>query len=332
MLKFIYFYKRFPLQENFPVSTCKKSQTTLDELKKSSEEILTRSKEAAKIYDLAPNETLKEISSTLLTHPNTSDAVKTAIIEKRVRYYVFVYPSDGLNIKGYISLPANTSYPLPLMILLRGGNGLFGLPYPGELSAQPGYSVVSTTLRGGINEGEDQFGGDDVNDVKNLIDFLPALEQKLQVQFHASNKYMIGLSRGGMQLFLTLGRYPKLQSKFKKIASISGLLNLIHAIEERADFKEMLIEKFGLTHDEKGKAWLAMRQPIHCIPKISKKLPILIAQGTQDDRVCLKEGYDMLQALQDAGHEVTYIEIEGGNHVLQNSPDFLPVLVDWLEN
>lgn len=331
VLKFLKPTSPPPLLVNYPMSECTQSQENIEELKERSEKILEYSKETAKLYTLGSGETLKEITQSLLIHTNTSDLVKIAITDQHHKYYVFTYPSDGLMIKGYISLPANTDNPLPLIILLRGGNGLFGLPHPGGLTAQEGYSVVTSTIRGGINEGEDQYGGDDVNDVKNLIDFLPTLEQKLHIQFHASNKYMIGLSRGGMQLFLALERYPELQHKIKKIVSISGLLNLIQAVEARSDFKNKLIENFGLTEDEKGKDWLAMRQPIYHVSKLSKNLPILIAQGTQDKRVCLKEGYDMLQALHDAGHEVTYVEIEGGNHVLTNTPDFIPVLMNWLE-
>ena len=113
-------------------------------------------------------------------------------------------------------------------------------------------------------------------------------------------------------------------------AAMNSLCDLISLLD-RPDFKNTLIENFGLTDDENGKTWLAMRQPLNYVSKLSKNLPILIAQGTQDTRVCLKEGYDMMQALHDAGHEITYIEIEGGDHVLRNTPDFIPVLMDWLE-
>lgn len=315
---------------DFPMSNCLKPIQTQEELERESAEIFKKSQETAKLYEMQPGQILQEITQKVLNHPNTSLQVKKAISEQNHRYYIFSYPSDGLAIKGYISLPTPTSDPLPLIILLRGGNRIFGLPYPGELSTQKGYSVVVTTNRGGVSEGEDEFGGNDVNDVKNLMAFLPTLEEKLQVRFHPTNKYMVGVSRGGMQLFLALGRYPEIQRQVKKVASISGLLNIVIAIEDRPSFKAML-QDFGLTEDENGKAWLAWRQPINYVQKISKQLPILIAQGTQDNRVCLKEGYDMLQALHDEGHTVTYVEIEGGDHVLQNTPDFIPFLIQWFE-
>lgn len=287
-------------------------------------------KESAKIYALAPGETLKDITQMLMEHPNTSDQVKHAITQKHHRYYVFSYPSDGLSIKGYVSLPENTLSPLPLIIVLRGGQRFTGLPFPRELTTQDGYAVVCTTNRGAVSEGEDEYGGNDVNDVKNLIDFLPTLEDKLHIQFHPTDKYMIGLSRGGMQMFLALERYPELQQKIKKIVSLSGLLNIAKALQARPNFKEMLVKEFGLPEDEGAQEWILNRQPMHSVSKLSKHLSIMIAQGTQDDRVCLIEGYDMLQALHDAGHEVTYVEIEGGDHLLANTPDFTPMLMDWL--
>jgi predicted esterase len=168
-----------------------------------------------------------------------------------------------------------------------------------------------------------------VNDVKNLFEALPSLAKQLNVQFHPTQKYMIGVSRGGMELFLTLERYPELQKQIKKIITVSGLLDLKQATSDRSDFKEILTY-FGYRSNQKGKTWLAKRQPLNEVAKLSPQLPILIAQGTADTRVCLKEGYNMLQSLHDLGHDVTYVEIEGGEHILSNTTDFIPVLMDWL--
>lgn len=315
---------------NFSLLQCFKSSETLESLKNESEHIHKRSKETALLYALAPGETLKDITQAVLDHPNTSDRVKLSITENQHRYFIFTYPSDGLMIKGYISIPVNNHSQVPLIIYLRGGNRLFGLPHPNDLSTEQGYALIAPSFRDGVSEGEDEFGGNDVNDVKHLFDYLPNLEQQLKIQFHPVNKYMIGVSRGGMELFLALGRFPELQHKIKKVVSISGLLNIERAVADRPDFRDMLIEDFGLPQDDKAAAWLAERNPIHYASKIDKRLPIMIAQGTADNRVCLIEGYDMLQALHDAKHEVTYVEIEGGDHVLRNSPDFTLVLMNWL--
>lgn len=313
----------------FSKSECAKPEKAIKTLENEYEIILKRNKETAKLYTLKEDENLKDISSQLLKHANTSEKTKTSIKEN-YKYYVFSYLSDGLKIKGYISIPPNAKGPLPLIIMISGGNRMFGLPHPGGLSTQEGYAVIMTAHRGGVSEGKDQYGGEDVNDIKNLVDYLPALEQQLNVQFHPTDKYLMGVSRGGMQLFLALGRHPELQGKIKKAVSISGLLNFEQAVNDRSDFKGMLIDNFGLTNAN-NKTWVAKRQPLNYAEKLSKGLSILIAQGTQDTRVCLKEGYDMLQALHNAGHEVTYIEVEAANHGFGNAPDVIPVIMEWLK-
>lgn len=308
---------------------CPTAHQTQKELRKESEQILKRSQASKKLYQLKKGEDFKDVTQQVLDHQFTDKVAKEAIKAKQRRYYVFTYPSDGLTIKAFVSIPVGVKNP-PLIVLVRGGNREFGLPHPGQLSAYPGYALVATTNRGGVSEGQDEFGGKDVNDLKNLIDYLPTLAQKTDVQFSPSKTYMVGASRGGMQMFLALGRFPEIQQKIKKVASISGLLNMKYAIDQRKDFRDML-SNFGYQKGKKGEAWIATRQPLNYVNKLSKNLPIMIAQGSADTRVCVKEGYDMLEALHKNGNTVTYVEVEGGDHVLNNTTDFLKLLINWFE-
>ncbi len=292
--------------------------------------ITSRCKKSATLYHLAPGENLKDITELVLAHVNTSAIVKQAILEKRHQFYAFSYPSDNLTIKGYLSLPTTLNHDIPLIVLLRGGAHYFGLPHPSEISVQPGYALVATTYRDGINEGKDEYGGNDVNDVKNLVDYLSTLEAQLAINFHPQRKYMVGTSRGALQLFLCLGRYPQIQQKIAKIASIAGVMNLKAIFQERDEFKQKMIDKYGYTEDEQGKAWLALREPMNVIPQLSKNLPILIMQGTNDLRIYPGVGYDMVEALRAHDCDVTYIEVKGGDHWLLNAENVIPALMHWL--
>jgi dipeptidyl aminopeptidase/acylaminoacyl peptidase len=93
------------------------------------------------------------------------------------------YLSDGLRVKGYISYPIDKSKKYPCVIWNRGGignkgaidsftaRGLFGQ------IASWGYVVFATQYRGNDGgEGTDEFGGDDVNDVLNLIPLADEIE------------------------------------------------------------------------------------------------------------------------------------------------------------
>ncbi|MGE3319443.1 MAG: alpha/beta hydrolase family protein [Candidatus Berkiella sp.] len=300
---------------------------------KDTERLYQKSLASINIYELDDDETFKDVTEVIMKHENTPVDLKKAIQEDHIRCFVFLYPSDGLKIKGYITLPDPTKMkkPIPLVLLLRGGNRLFCLPHPNEYSAQQNFAVISTTFRGGISEGEDEFGGNDVNDIKNLFDFLPDLEKKLRVHFHPTHQYMIGVSRGAMQMFLALGRYPEYQKKIKKVVSVTGMLNFIHAIDERPDVKQTMIKDFGLPEGTLAKEWIAYRQPVRYVSSIDKNMPILIIQGTKDIRISKQEGLDMYHELKKTGHNVSYDEIANAEHMLENMPSYAYEILKWLE-
>ncbi len=193
------------------------------------------------------------------------------------------------------------------MILLPGGNRSFGLLNPGmDLTTYQNYIFVSPTYRGGVSEGNDEFGGRDVNDVKNLMAFLPTLQNLLDVQFQSCQVFMIGASRGGMEMFLALARYPELQQQVNKVVSLSGVLNFKGFIQDRPDIREMFVKKWKLKNEIKDPQWINSRNPLLSIPYLKTELPILIIQGGQDARVSLSEGLQMVEKLEQHGNPVTY--------------------------
>jgi dipeptidyl aminopeptidase/acylaminoacyl peptidase len=195
------------------------------------------------------------------------------------------------------------------------------------------YTVVSSALRGGVSEGTDEFGGKDVNDMKNLIKFIPEIAKELGVHIQPSCVFMIGPSRGGMEMFLTLAHFPELQKRVNKVVAISAILDLHQLIHDRPDdMKVMLESHFGLQEGSKGKEWIAKRDPLNTIPYISQSLPILVIQGTHDTRIGLAEGRRMVQALKQTGHNVSYWEVKGGDHVLMNHPQIMNDIAHWLES
>lgn len=303
-----------------------------EKLKKESQSIQERSAELASFYDISINEGIKEITEDVLQSPLIQNAQKQAIVENQRRIFLFVYPSDGLKIKGLISfVPIPEDYPT--LIFLRGGNRLFGILSPAHPLMNPEkYTVISTTYRGGVSEGIDEFGGDDVNDVKHLIDYIPELEQKLHIQIQQNKMFMLGGSRGGMQMFLALARFPEIQSRFKKIVSLSGMLDMRQSILSRPDMKAMFNEDFGLIEGVNEEEWIDYRDPLLAADHLALDLPILIMQGSADNRVTLLEGHHMVEKLQSRGNHVTYQEIEGGTHCLSNVENRTRLILEWLEN
>lgn len=282
-------------------------------------------------YQLGENEQWRDVTEQVLTSPDTSDQTKEQIRSHHRRLIVFKYPSDGLWVKGFISFTPNPEYH-PLLILFRWGNREFALMNPGvDLANYGNYTVISSTLRGGVSEGQDEFGGADVHDTKNLVDYLPTLAQKLGIQLHPHCVYMLGPSRGGMEMFLTLARYPALQQYVDKVISLSSMLDLNKQIQDRPfDMKEMFKQDFGLREGVNDQEWIAQRNPLQTIPYLRKDLPILILQGTADNRISLEEGYRMVRELQKSGHQVDYREYQGGDHTLTNVPQLMDQVSNWL--
>lgn len=307
------------------------SQADEEKRKQEGLEIEKLSQELAKFYDLPDETDILEITEKLLESPLVKEKNKKAIRDHHRRTFVFTYPSDGLKVKGFISfVPSDQENPL--MLFLRGGNRMFGILNPGaDFACTKNYTTISSTLRDGMSEGKDEFGGDDVNDIKNLIEYLPVLEEMLNFKISTSKRYMVGGSRGALEMFLTLHRFPELQDYFAKAVSLSGLVNLRICVEERPDMKQMFIEDFGLIENENEEDWINYRDPMLAIENIRKNLPILILHGAKDLRVSRLESYSIVEKLQENGNTVTYLEVEDGTHCLAERKDRMQIITDWLE-
>lgn len=284
----------------------------------------------ARLYEA--EEDLKEITADLLAFPDTKPKIKEEMLRANRRVFVFIYPCDGLKIKGYISFVPNPA-GRPVLYMLRGGTEIFGLMNPASrYSMMKDYTVIGSAQRGGVSEGKDEYGGDDVHDIAALFSFFPSLEKKLQISFRPRSVFALGGSRGAMELFLALARYPHLQKRVDKIISLSGLLDMEETLRFREDMLEMFVKKYGLVPGSNEKEWVARRDPIRTVPFIRRDLPILIIQGANDVRTPLSEGRHMVEALKENGNRVEYWEIEGGDHCIGNESEIMNRMADWLDS
>lgn len=284
----------------------------------------------AKYYELPAGVDFAEITDEVSISPFLEFAEREAIQDYGRRFFVFNYPSDGLKVRALISITEEPENQ-PVVVLLRGGNGCFGLINPAsDLLCTGKATVVTTAYRGGISEGKDEFGGADVNDVRNLISFLPTLAKKFNVSTANTKIHLVGLGRGAMQMFLALARFPKLQARISKIVSYGGLLDVRESIHSRPELKQMFIDEFGLEEGVNDEAWINQRDPLLTTDAISKDLPILLIQGTEDDRVSPVQARTMFDQLTTSGHNVSYLEVEGGSSSLMNGDHVISSIMAWL--
>jgi dipeptidyl aminopeptidase/acylaminoacyl peptidase len=237
------------------------------------------------------------------------ETVENSIVEK------ITYLSDGLRVKGYIAYPGNPTEEYPCVIWNRGGfgdkgaidtftaKGIFG-----QLASW-GYVVFASQYRGNAGgEGKDEFGGGDLNDVLNLI---PLAEE---IDFANIEKWGIeGWSRGGMMTYLVLTKNHNL-----KCAVVSGGIANLRCSSDESPFMRKLFEAtMGKYAGEAFKKKCESRSIVNFPEKLSKKTPMLILHGTEDNRVLPHDSLDISYHLLKLKIPFRLVMLEGGDHFMR---------------
>jgi len=234
------------------------------------------------------------------------EACENTITEK------ITYISDGLKVKGYIAYPKNPgNEKLPCIIWNRGGyeengaidqftaKGIFGS------IANWGYVVFASQYRGNDGgEGEEQLGGDDVNDVLNLI---PLADE---FPFADTTRWGIeGWSRGGMMTCLTLLKNPEF-----KCAVLAGAVSNVPAYAQRSQrFFPAL--KAQLGEDVYNEA--IERRNIISKAEFLPDIPYLLFHGGKDDTVPVIQTLDLAKKLYEQNYTCRLVILEEGDHYLR---------------
>ena len=244
------------------------------------------------------------------------------------------YESDGLQVKGYITIPVKQG-KYPCIIYNRGGNNEFGKITPAKAvfilakTASWGYVVAASQYRGNAGgEGKEEFGGKDVNDVLNLIPLFNNLSYA-----DTSKIGMYGWSRGGMMTYLSLAK----TNRIKAAVVGGGLSDLRIMAETRKDtFETVYYENIPDYSANKAKC-LNERSAILQAENISKTCPILMLHGTADWRVVPEMALDLSKVFIKNKIPHRLVMFEGGNHGLSEFNDEVNGMVkkwfdDYLKN
>lgn len=237
------------------------------------------------------------------------------------------YMSDGLKVGGLLIKPKKPG-KYPCIIYNRGGNRKFGQLLVATAArrlgrlANEGYIVIASNYRGhGINEGQEEFGGDDVNDVLNLIDVLKEVDSA-----DTEKIGMYGWSRGGMMTYLALTKTDQILA-----ACVGGApsdLTVIDRPEMETNVYAELIPNYETNKEEE----LKKRSAVYWADKFPKNTPILMLHGNSDWRV--KSTNSLNLALEFEKYRVPYrLKIfEGGDHgISEYREDVDREMLDWFQ-
>lgn len=245
-----------------------------------------------------------------------------------LNFYTISYLSDSLKVNGYLVSPKREGR-FPGIIYNRGGNSEFGANNfkkiirlgLAEIAAE-GYVIALSQYRGnGGSEGQEEFGGADVNDVLNLIS---AIEDDPKVD--TSKLGMYGWSRGGMMTYQALIR----TNKIKAVIVGGGCSDLKEILIYRPGFEEGVYQKLIPKYDSNKEEEIRKRSAINWVDQFPKTVPILILHGGSDGNVRPKQALEL--SLELDKHRVPYklIIYEGDNHgITKHKKQVLSEVKSW---
>lgn len=241
----------------------------------------------------------------------------------------FNYFVDGNTVKGYVIKPKVSKGKLPVLIYNRGGNGNFGGVVFGSMMhnlfpiANEGFVIIGSQYRGTFTKNSsahDEFGGNDVNDVTALLDYIPSIEGADEKRIG-----MYGASRGGMQTHLAV----KNAKNIKAIATIAGNSDLLKGLTYRPEMEKVF--KHRIPDYENNKvAELEKRSVLKWVNDLSPNVPILLLHGTNDKRVSVNHSIDLAAALSKSNIPHKLVLYPDDNHgLMQNKEKANKELVSW---
>lgn len=236
-----------------------------------------------------------------------AETLENSVVER------ITYLSDGLKVTGYLAYPKENSgvRKFPCIIWNRGGvgeNGAIDLFTTrgmfGQMAAW-GYVVFASMYRGNSgSEGAEDLGGNDVNDILNLIPLaeeIPCADNSLWG--------IEGWSRGGMMTYLALTRSP-----IFKCAVLSGAISdLKQYVEGGSKTGEFFKQILSPAEFEK---MLETRSIINFPEKLPKKTAMLIIHGGGDETVTPMQSIDLSVKLLNLRIPHRLVILEEGNHFL----------------
>jgi len=239
---------------------------------------------------------------------------------KSERRYVgerLTYLSDGLKIVGFYYHPrGRTIPPRPTIIFCRGGNRDFGAIEATDLIvfrhwAEAGFNVLATQYRGGGgSEGNDEYGGSDVNDVMNLVSVARNVGG-----CDLDNLYLVGQSRGGIMVYEAVRRGISVRAA----AVISGVSDLRNFVNDDPGWINGDDEFPGFRHmwpDYEHRAEEHFRSRSAVLWANELKVPILMLATRTDPKVTPLDSLHLAEKLHEAGREYELVIYGTDGHSL----------------
>lgn len=296
----------------------------------------TKPSNAREIWgDFEENQLIKKKIVDWRQTPIADKILKRGKLKKGYEYvdsidlFSIVYDSDGLMVTGFMVAPKRSDQ-YPCVIYNRGGNRDFGqllvgtaLVYFGKIAAN-GYVVIGSNYRGNSNsEGQEEFGGKDVDDVLNLV---PALGQIKKAD--TSRIGLLGVSRGGMMTYLAM----KKSCQFKAAIVIGGLSDLQIMKEQRPEMESHVFAQLIPNYKDSMPSVIYARSANQWASELCKTTNLLILHGDKDKRCHPSMAQELHESLKKNNFPHQYYAYKKGNHGLRSYQEHMfESIHQWLD-
>lgn len=239
---------------------------------------------------------------------------------------VFTYEArDGLEVSGYVAIPANMKGPYPTIAMPHGGpwvRDIYRYDRWAQMLANRGYAVFQPNYRGSTDlgksfwmAGDRKWGQEMQNDIEDGMQALVgdgiADSEKLAI---------FGWSYGGYAAFVAATRNNEL---FNCVVAGAGVSDL--TLIRRGLSGSRFLRRFQ-------EPTIAGVSPVDLTDKVG--VPMLIVHGDYDQTVPVEHSRRFVEGLKKAGADHQYIEIEDMGHsplLFEQNMQWFPELFDFFD-
>lgn len=224
---------------------------------------------------------------------------------------------DGVNIEAYLTLPRGAkAEKLPTLMFPHGGpiaRDSKAFDYWAQFFANRGYAVLQMNFRGSAGQGLEfrnaglkKWGKEMQDDIED-----GALDLIKRGIADPDRICIVGASYGGYASLMGVVKTP---DRYKCAISVNGVSNVFDLVKDNRAFWR----SYNVIDEQIGNDNKTLREisPVNYPEKV--KVPVLLIHGELDRQVDIKHSYQMRDALQKAGKDVTFIEQAGEDHYLTN--------------
>ncbi|MEM0929767.1 MAG: prolyl oligopeptidase family serine peptidase [Pseudomonadota bacterium] len=244
---------------------------------------------------------------------------------------------DGLDIPAFVTLPPginrlDEARGLPFVVLPHGGpnaRDFASFDWLPQFIAFRGYGVLQMNFRGSRGYGQEFMEQGDREWGQAMQDDITDGTKWLIAEGYADPDLIAigGMSYGGYAALMGAAKEPDL---YRCTTSINGVTDLVELLKDASPALRRA------TRSMIGRLWgdrkmLRDNSPTQRAADIS--VPVLLVQSQRDRRVPRRQAHLMRDALNEAGGDVTYVELKNGNHHLtvgNNRIIMLRALEDFL--